>query len=508
MRHLQRAATLVVPWLVVAWLALHGKGSEQIVRVASPALAVLWLVMLGVIILRVRDQHRTDPTTTWEVLDVLTGAGRATMWTGALAMIGAALTGWASLSVLGVLGLGCVYAMAIWTLMVAGGPRPWRAASVRREILPLVSTEGDPVREELTLTGIAIPLGMRLFVSGRAARRGAVTRYAIDATGSGSEIKLESELGCVPRGVHHASPVSLWFGDVFGLARTTVVFQGEPIDFTVLPKPIVVDGVRELLGMGGDAPTSTQTEKMPTEGTFRIREYVPGDDMRRIHWVRSLQANELVVRLPDEIPPADPVVRLVLDNHLWGAEMLTCLAPDQLLDALVRVWLGIGKALVAQGTRVTLVTAVQSDKAGAFVAQTRTMQPRAPREAQLLGARAQWQSTFGIEGLLAGPGTPRQIVVSARPRPVEAHTDLVWVFVPEATWTSPEPWLPTADAIKLPFPAGTADNRLGRRRAERQRVETMWRDRMMFHQMVWWRPPSGAYLASPSQGRVALQVIP
>jgi hypothetical protein len=285
------------------------------------------------------------------------------------------------------------------------------------------------------------------------------------------------------------------------------VWKGDAIDFTVLPKAIVVDGVRELLGAGGDAPTSTQTERMPTEGTFRIREYVPGDDMRRIHWVRSLQANELVVRLPDEIPPADPVVRLVLDNHLWGAEMLTCLAPDQLLDALVRVWLGIGKALVASGTRVTLVTAVDRGNGNGIGAVTRSFAPRSPREAQQLGARATWQSTFPIDGLLEARGV-RQVVVSCRPRPVEAHSDLVWVFVPEATWTSPEPWLPTADAIKLQFPLGSADNRMSRRRRERARVETMWRDRMMFHQMVWWRPPTGAYLASPVQGKVALQVIP
>jgi hypothetical protein len=298
----------------------------------------------------------------------------------------------------------------------------------------------------------------------------------------------------------------MWFGDIFGLTRTPVVARGEVATFTVLPKPIVVDGVKELLGKG-DASTSVQTEKMPTEGSFRIREYVPGDDMRRIHWVRSLQANELVVRLPDEIPPADPVVRLVLDNHLWGAELLTCQAPDQLLDALVRVWLGIGKALVATGTRVTLATAVDKGDGKHAVPQLRQMSSRGVRDAQVLGAKAAWQSSLKIEELLEVKGC-KHVVVSARPRPVEAAADLVWVFVPEATWTSPEPWLPLSDAIKLAHPIGSADNRLGRRRKERARVETMWRDRMVFHQMVWWRPPSGAYLAAPVQGRVALQVIP
>ncbi len=216
-------------------------------------------------------------------------------------------------------------------------------------------------------------------------------------------------------------------------------------------------------------------------------------------------------------------MRLVLDNHLWGAESLTCQAPDQLLDALVNVWLGVGKALVAAGTRVTLVTGVDRtappsggasregslvlDRGKGIAASERAMNPRALRESLRLGARAQWQSNLALEAML-DPRGPRTVVVSCRPRPIESCPDLVWVFVPEATWTSPEPWLLASDAIRLPFPSGSADNRMSRRRRERVRVETMWRDRMMFHQMVWWRPPSGAYLAHPVHGRVALQVVP
>ena len=503
-----RLVTLIAPSLVAGWVVLQSTEGEQVLRSAAPVLVALWFAMLGLVALRVRDAARSpEPGAAWDVLDILTGAGRATMWTGAGALLLAMLTGWASLSVLGVLGLGSVYLATAWTALVATGDRPWRRATVTRAILPEVSTEGEPVREELRLAGIRIPAGMRLFATGRPARRGVVTRYAVGTEGSDAEVVLESSLGPVARGEHRAAPIGMWFGDIFGLTRSPVVYRGEACAFTVLPRTTAVDGVRELLGAGGDAATSVQTERMPTEGTFRIREYVPGDDMRRIHWVRSLQANELVVRLPDEIPPADPIVRLVLDNHLWGAEALTCLAPDQLLDALVRVWLGVGKALVAAGTRVTLVTAGARGDGQSVVLMERSMSQRAPREALKLGARAGWQSTFALDSMLQ-TASVRQVVVSCRPRPIAAHPDLVWVFVPEATWTSPEPWLHVADAIKLPFPSGSADNRLSRRRRERQRVETMWRDRMMFHQMVWWRAPSGAYLAAPVKGRVALQVIP
>ena len=503
---LSRLTTLVVPSLLAAWAVFKARGHEQVLHAAAPVLVALWLLMLGMIALRIVDARKT-PATMWDQLDVLTGAGRATMWTGAFAIIGAVLSGWASLSVLGVLGLGCVYVAATWTALVAGGDLPWRRATITRQILPEVSVEGEPVREELQLDGVRIPIGMRLFATGRPSRRSVITRYAIGSEASGASVKLETALGCVPRGEHGAPPLAMWLGDVFGLTRSPVVYRGGEVTFTVLPRLFPVDGVRDLLGLGGDAATSRQTERMPTEGTFRIREYAAGDDMRRIHWVRSLQMNELVVRLPDEIPPADPVVRVVLDNHLWGAEMLTCQAPDQLLDALVHVWLGVGKTLLASGTRVTLVTAIDHGQGKGPEAVARALHPRSQRDGMKLGARAEWQSTLPLDALLE-PRAVRQVVVSCRPRPIESAPDLVWVFVPEATWTTPEPWLIVSDAIKLAHPSGSADNRLSRRKRERQRVEGMWRDRMMFHQMVWWRPPSGAYLAHPVRGRVALQVIP
>ena len=418
MRKLERLATLIVPSVIAGWVVLRAGGNEQVVRATAPALVALWFAMIGLLALRMRDAGRAaGRDNVWEVLDVLTGTGRATMWTGALAIAGAVLTGWASLSVLGVLGLGCAYAATVWTALVGIGEGPWKRATVTRAILPEVSTEGDPVREELAIDGVKIPAGLRLFATGRPSRRGVITRYALGADASLAEVKLESSLGAVPRGEYRAPPLAMWFGDVFGLTRSPVVYRGDTLEFTVLPRASDVEGVQELLGLGGDAATSKQTERMPTEGTFRIREYVAGDDMRRIHWVRSLQANELVVRLPDEIPPADPVVRLVLDNHLWGAESLTCQAPDQLLDALVQVWLGVGKALVAAGTRVTLVTATDRGKGMATTERARDVAAGAARVAAARRARdvaVDARARLDARSARAAPG--RRVVPAASDR--------------------------------------------------------------------------------------------
>jgi uncharacterized protein (DUF58 family) len=501
-----RRATLFVPALVAGWVVAHahGRPDESFLDVTAPLLVMMWTVVIGLVSLRAYELPKGQRAGS---LDVLTATGRSTMWAGAGAIVLAALTGWASLSVLGVIGLAATFAAVIWTAL-ACGPRCWRDATITRTLAPGTVTEGEPVREELRVVGVVIPPGMRWFATGRATPHGVATRYAITSEGSRSTVVLERELGTVPRGVHHVPAMAMWFGDVLGLARTSAVYHGDA-ELTVLPKPIVVDNVKALLGRGGDAATAVPTTRMPTDGTFRIREYAPGDDTRRIHWVRSLQAGELVVRLPDEVPPAEPSVQLVLDNHLWGTEWLTCRAHHDLLDAMVRVWLGVGKALADTGSRVTLVTAVDLGKGHART--ERPMLPRMSRDALKLAARVTWQGSVSLPSLLAtrqrGAVTAaRQVVIATRP-PRTHDDDVTWIVLPDGAWTAAEQSVPSSTLAVLPYPIGSGDNRFERRRAEARRVAMMWTDRSAFSELASWLGVDrrGAFVAMKTARGVALK---
>jgi uncharacterized protein (DUF58 family) len=502
-----RIATLVLAPLVAAVGAVIGS-DELVMYPAAPALIAIWMVMIATLIVRARIEARRPDARVgvgWDQLDVLTATGSSVMWGSAVALVLAGGTGWASLGVIGVLGLATSHVAVIWTALLGGGDAPWRRATITREILPAQCTEGDPLREELTLRGVWIPPGMRLFASGRALPHGRTTRYAVDARDSRAELRLERALGPAPRGEHDAPALSLWLRDVLGLTRTPVVFHGEA-RFTVLPKPAAVRGARALLGPGGDDALAVPAQRQPTEGTFRIRAYAPGDDTRRIHWIRSLQADALVVRLPDEIPPADPVVRLILDNELRGTEALSCYAPHALLDALVQVWLGTARELAEAGTRVVLVAA--AEHAGALAIVERAMQPRAPRDSLRLGGKVRWQAELPLDQLI-GRGEARQLVVSSRPRAVAG--DVGWIVVPEVAWTRPEVAPPPRSKTVLPFPLGSADNRRRRRRDERMRVESIGQDRAVFSQLMCWTDLAafaGHHVARPSADGVQLEVIP
>jgi uncharacterized protein (DUF58 family) len=503
-----RITALVVPSLLVALITLQAR--DAMIYTAGQILLAMWITTLGALMILALDAKRMKKSA-WERVDVLTSGGAAMMVTGACAMILSTVIGWASLSVIGVLGVGAVYLAVIWTALVASNDMPWRHAKLTRMIVPERSTEGEPLREVIELSNVHIAAGMRLFMTGRAMRNGAIARYTADSSASGGEVRFESELGPAHRGEHRTPPLELWLGDVFGLTRSAVVHRGEGATFTVLPRPIAVDGAQQLLGPGGDAATSNPTTVLPTEGSFRIREYVDGDDTRRIHWIRSLQQQRLVVRLPDEIPPADPAVRVILDNELSGIGALTCATPDEMLDAMVRLWLGIGKVLADRGTRVTLVAAVASGHA--IRAVERQLYARSPRaQALQLGARVTWQSTVSLESLLERSMTRgRQVVVSCRPRQLERNARVSWVVMPEAAWTALEVSLAREPAITYQFPAGSVENRSTRRTLAQCQANARWHDMAAFSQLVcWtdWQRFSGDHVARRDGNRAVLEVIP
>jgi uncharacterized protein (DUF58 family) len=264
-----------------------------------------------------------------------------------------------------------------------------------------------------------------------------------------------------------------------------------------------------VLGAGGDDAPARPTLRQPTEGTFRIRNYLPGDDARRIHWVRSLQTHQLVVRLADEIPQAEPSVRLILDNELWGADTLACRQVRELLDALVRVWLGVARALTDAGTRVTLVAIADRDGVPSVV--ERPFVPHAMRDVIQLGGRVSWQTALTLSSLVAADPTIRQVVVSSRARKLASSAPLTWIVLPEAAWTSPVTPQLVRSPYKLPYPAGCADNRLGRRSRERRRLQQLANDHTILSQVMCRTELdsfAGELIARPQRDRVALEVIP
>lgn len=492
-----RIATLVVPsalaWCVAFWAADPGDLNDAVAFTLGP----LWVLLVGGLMLRAiglaRARRRGAPGSTVAQLDVLTGSGSALAWLSAFAIMGAVWLGWASLAVVGLLGSGLFHAVVLLTFVAVRGGDPMKGAAITRRFVPEVVTEGEGVVEEVSFSGARIPIGFRLFATGRIGPRWATSRHVLEAEQSGAEIVLESEVGPAVRGEHAAEPLEVWLEDTFGLCRSLRVPVGAA-QVTVLPRPHAAEKIAPLLDRGEGPREPRPATRLPTEGHFRLREYQQGDDVRRIHWVRSLAAGEVIVRLPDELPPDRPRVRLVLDTFFPEALALACDAPSEMLDSVVGVWLAVGRALAESGVRVTLVSAVPN---GAALAVARhEVSLRAPAAALRLGAQVAWQSQMRVEELLTDEAT---FVVSrgvlAQPA---AHGKARWIVVLPVI--SPEQAWPFPSEVRVPYPVGSSENRWSHRRREGQRFAVARRDRaqaLVAMRADVARPPPGSFVAVP-----------
>lgn len=479
-----RFASLVLPPALAWHVVFASSQRSHLADAVIYALGPLWLLTATGLALRSVDallaRRRGDDAelTLLDRLDLLTSAGAALSWAGALAIMGSVWVGWASLAVVGLMGTALLLMVVCWTLLVAGGADPFRVASITRRFIPESAVEGDAVIEELTVAGARIPTGFRLLGAGRVGPRWATSRYVVDEDASGGELVLESDLGPALRGEHEAEPLRFWLQDVFGLCRSVGRGVGAA-RLTVLPRVYPVTGAKSLLGAGGRDQEPRPTTQLPTEGSLRLREYQPGDDARRVHWVRSLVARELIVRLPDEIPPDRPAVRVVLDTFLPGVETFSCAAPAALLDALVQVWIGVGRALADAGARVTLV--MVGAKGEELIAKEIRFSKHGSAQALRLGAEARWQSALPVEALLSKEPT---FIVSCRVQPLLVGDELTaearWIVVPEPSWTCFDEPLPGRSVVVFPHPLGSPDNRWSHRQGAQQRWWRGLRDHSAF----------------------------
>lgn len=111
------------------------------------------------------------------------------------------------------------------------------------------------------------------------------------------------------RGTCILGPMTLRCEDPFGLAARLVA-GAPPIRFTVLPaiETISPPVVRH------DADTLTNASPFASGSEFAsLRAYIPGDDLRRVHWPSSARGDDLVVRRDEQ--PRRPGCIIVLDTR-------------------------------------------------------------------------------------------------------------------------------------------------------------------------------------------------
>ncbi|MFF2843457.1 DUF58 domain-containing protein [Paenarthrobacter sp. NPDC057981] len=133
--------------------------------------------------------------------------------------------------------------------------------------------------------------------------------------------QVHEDLFTIPtarRAVIVVGPVRSVRADPLHLLRRRVLWT-EPVDLFVHPRTVALGGsaagfIRDLEGM----PT---TELSSADVSFHaLRDYVPGDDRRHIHWKTTARTNKLMVRQFEETRRAHLAISLSINTDEYDTE--------------------------------------------------------------------------------------------------------------------------------------------------------------------------------------------
>src|SRR5579884_169904 len=270
---------------------------------------------------------------------------------GGLVALALAVLGWLLANAVGGRALYLVaYGLVLLFAVAVVLARRQRRVEAVRSRLPRRAREGQRLRCELTLTASA---RATTFVVEESLHPhlGRTVRFPVLTLSPGQDLKHTYEIRPRLRGVYRVGPLVAEFKDPVGLARRRQVLS-EPVEMIVHPSTEVVFD-RPLTRQFEEPPLRPPLSKPWPEGFefYGMRDYVPGDDMRRVVWRAFARTDRLLVREFEQ--GISDRVTVVLDNdrnwHSAGD-------PSDTFESAVRVAASVGVQHIKDGMSVRLIS--------------------------------------------------------------------------------------------------------------------------------------------------------
>ncbi len=217
---------------------------------------------------------------------MLTPLGRGVVVTGILASALGARLHWQEFTQLAVLA-GCLLLLGLLWQLVPGSPTARLTMRQHRVVegspSPTATLEVQAGAAPMLFPRVVVPVGARE-VHLRLRSLGPFARHT----------EPDLRLPDMPRGVHVVGPVVYEKSDPVGVISRRFE-TGAPLALFV--SPVVVDLAVFAGGLTNDLDGATSQRLSMSDLAFHaLREYVPGDDLRHVHWRSSAKAGELLVR--------------------------------------------------------------------------------------------------------------------------------------------------------------------------------------------------------------------
>jgi uncharacterized protein (DUF58 family) len=195
----------------------------------------------------------------------------------------------------------------LWVRSLARGLR------LTREMRYGWAQVGDRVEERFALTNRGVLPALWVQVADHSTMPGyRVGR--VSTVGSRDSTRWRVNGACTQRGLFDLGPTSLLSSDPLGIFVLALHYP-QSMPFMVMPPVVSLPGIEVAPGgrAGQACPRASTLER--TVSAAMVREYVPGDSRRWIHWRSTARHGALHVRLFDSVPAGDWWILLDMDRH-------------------------------------------------------------------------------------------------------------------------------------------------------------------------------------------------
>ena len=239
----------------------------------------------------------------------LTPLGWGTAIIGAGASLAGVLFSWVEAAVLGFTCLSLVALSLLWSLGRAGHTVALRLANTR-------VTVGEKALGALTVTN---PTSRRLRATMVELCVGAgANSFLCPPLGRGESHEEVFAIATTRRGIVAVGPASTIRGDSLGLVRRVQTWS-DATELYIHPRTVAMNA--STVGFIRDIEGATTQDLSSADVSFHaLREYVPGDDRRAIHWRSTARIGKLMVRQFEETRRSHLLIVLDLDTDAWASD--------------------------------------------------------------------------------------------------------------------------------------------------------------------------------------------
>ncbi|MBD0675071.1 DUF58 domain-containing protein [Streptomyces sp. CBMA156] len=234
----------------------------------------------------------------------LTTRGRSFLAAGVTAVVCSYLLDQDALLRVGVL----LAALPLVAVVVVANTR-YRVASGRR-LSPRRAAAGQEARVHLRVDNVSrVPTGVLLLEDKVPYVLGPRPRFVLDRVEPRGHREVSYRVRSDLRGRYPLGPLQLRLSDPFGMCEVTRAFTASDV-LTVVPQVQALPNARLSGEWAGQGESRSRTLAMAGDDDLILREYRPGDDLRRVHWRSTARYGELMVRREEQPQQARATVLL------------------------------------------------------------------------------------------------------------------------------------------------------------------------------------------------------